>query len=120
LLGLAALVCLVLGIFHLLATYGQKIGPLEAAVGSPVTINATYVRPFGPPMCVVFVEVHLPSGARLMEKVARRSWLCFYAVEFQVPPINEPFQLEVQMGEFTGPGGSRGQKLAKSQTIDVH
>jgi hypothetical protein len=89
-------------------------------VGAPLTIKARYVRPFEPPECILFVEVHLSSGTRLMEKVAKRSWLCFYRVEFQAPPINEPFQLEVLMGEFTGSAGSRSTKVAKRQTIDVH
>src|SRR5215469_7313719 len=120
LLGAAFAIGLMLGLLHLLEKYGQKIQPTQAVVGAPITINARYVRPFGPPECVIFVEARLPSGARLMEKVAKRSWLCFYVVEFQAPPINEPFQLEVQMGEFTGSAGSRGKKLSKSQTINVH
>jgi len=120
LLAVAFAIGLALGLLHLLETHGQRIEPAQAMVGAPLTLKARYVRPFGPPECILFVEAHLPSGTRLMEKVAKRSWLCFYAVEFQTSPINEPCQLEVQMGELTGSAGSRGQKLAKSQTINVH
>ncbi|HEX5471999.1 MAG TPA: hypothetical protein VFW73_08935 [Lacipirellulaceae bacterium] len=86
LLGLAAAVCLILGIWHMVTVYGQFVEALPAPAGEPVVVAGRAIRVFGPPE----LEYHFRLtgdlaadeifGFYAMPYRAKRSWLCVYEI----------------------------------------
>jgi hypothetical protein len=98
LLGLAALICLVLGGWHLLHAYGTSLKVESPRVGEPFRVKATKFRPFGPRYCaleIVFEELGDGTLGMMRSKLAERSWGCFYATEIDFEPIDHPCQVIV-------------------------
>jgi hypothetical protein len=103
LLGLAAVVGLLLGGWHLLDTYGNRLDVDEVRIGAPVKIKAGYVCLFGPHECNLSVALESIDGSEIAPGIARvsevdlveRSWLCLYRVEWEFEPVEQPCRLIV-------------------------
>ncbi|HEV3342890.1 MAG TPA: hypothetical protein VG125_21130 [Pirellulales bacterium] len=122
LLGLAAFVCLALGCWHLLETYGTSLKVESPRVGELFRVKATNFRPFGPPHCaleIVFEELGGTLG-RTRSKLAERSWGCFYATEIDFEPIDHPCQVIVYLQRHERTGVMTGKSwLLKERIVDV-
>ena len=94
LLGLAAIICLMLGGWHLLETYGNYMDVGDMAVGKPITVKGRVIRVLGPPKCWIeasssVADEQLEDGSSHAEWI-RRSWLCCYEFEYELYPIKNP------------------------------
>jgi hypothetical protein len=98
LLSFAALVCLLLGGWHLLHAYGNYIKVSTAAVGKPMRVKGRLVRVFGPPKCSIEIDGHIPNRSSPLWREgtwAARSWLCCYEFDEETAPLMKPGELMV-------------------------
>jgi hypothetical protein len=89
LLGLAAVVCLLLGCWHLLTKHGQYVVATPAKIGEPITVDGQLVCFCGPSL--LYVElVGEPPLDRLVQNiyVIKRSWGCLYRLKTKIDPIS--------------------------------
>jgi hypothetical protein len=130
LLGTTAFICILLGGWHLLHTYGNRIEVNDVSVGEPIKVKVRYCRVFGPPVCRIQVSVsdwdydspHLHYGGS-SEDNKKRSWLCFYTHECEFEPVRRPCELSVELSELipAPPGSAWSWKIrtVKRRTVDV-
>jgi hypothetical protein len=103
LLGLAALVCLLLGARHLLETYGSSIRVESTRTGQPIHVKATYCLPFGPSECGLAVGYETDDKGSVRRHFAvKRSWICLYKVECDFPLYPRPRQITLFLRRETG------------------
>ena len=130
LLGFAVVVCLLLGGWNLLETYGNRLDVEDARVGQPMPVKATYFRLFGPPECYLEVGYDTQDGSELSDgtlgmsefHTVKRSWMCLYSIETELEPVDRPCQLVVEFERYEKPWGHQtGTKVRKLQekVIDV-
>jgi hypothetical protein len=114
LLGLAALVCLLLGGRHLLNTYGNYIEAGDLALGEPIRVKGRMIRVFGPQRRQIQVAARNigTPGQRQMGDTegssdmvwADRSWLCCYEFDCELDAMYIPGQWIIGAGEAQGMG----------------
>ena len=91
LLGLATLVCLLLGGWHLLDVYGNYMEVGDLAVGKPVRVKGRAIRLFGPQRCWIQVSANHDCDNGLHESGwVDRSWLCCYEFEYDLGVLYAP------------------------------
>jgi hypothetical protein len=97
LFGVVALASVLLGTWSLFDSYGTNVDAEDARIGAPIRITARYFRAFGPPDCGLVVGYARTDETGSMSKHlrVRRSWLCFYRVEYEFDPIERPCQITV-------------------------
>jgi hypothetical protein len=128
LLGLAALVCLALGTWHWIETYGNRLDVEGARVGVPVRVKARCLWPFGPTECYIYVGYETADGSPLSDGTSgvsnldcvERSWLCLYSLESELMPVDQPRQVVVYTKRYEerGQGVGRFWHL-KEKIVDV-
>lgn len=130
-MGLAAVVCILLGGCHLLDTYGNWLDVGDAIIGQPIPVKATCIRLFGPPECYLEVGYDTADGSELSDgtlgmsegHTVKRSWLCLYRIETEFEPVDRPCQLVFEFEQCEKPWGHQtGTKVRKLQekVIDVN
>lgn len=118
LLGLAALVCVLLGGWHLLETYGTSVEVVNPRIATPIRIRGTYFWPFGPRECTLYVGYSRSDDTGCVQKYlrAKKSWLCFYSVEYELDPVSRPCQIQAHFGRYEH---STGWTI-KEKIVDVN
>jgi hypothetical protein len=109
LLGIAAVVCAAFGGIHLLNAYGSWIEVSDLAVGKPVIVKGRYIRLFGPPKLLIFIQIKEPKpkgrfgyyGSCVGSR--QRRWLCLYSLEAEFARLDEPCELRAELGDFIKP-----------------
>jgi hypothetical protein len=118
LLGLAALVCLLLGGWHWIESYGNHLDIEEVRLGETIRVKARYFWLLGPAECQLEVGYETADESELSDGTlgvsmgdrVKRSWLCFYSMDEELDPVDRPCQLIVYFKrheKFTGQGGGR-------------
>jgi hypothetical protein len=127
LLGLAAVVCLLLGGWHLLETYGSYIEAEPLRVGVPVKLRGRYVCFFGPNKVPITIGYEKNSDEVYGWSAivgSERSWLCLYNVECELEPVDEPCEITIYLQRdpfFPGRGFPGGRIIPiKSQVERVY
>lgn len=91
LLGFSALVCLALGGWHWLDTYGSYMEVGDLAVGKPILVKGRVIHLFGPQRCWIQVSAnHFPDNGLHHSGWVDRSWLCCYEFEFDLGVLYAP------------------------------
>lgn len=118
LIGFVAIVCVLLGGWHLLDTYGTHVDAGVTRIGAPIRINGTYFCPFGPRDCGLVVGYARDDDDGSIEKYlrARRSWLCFYSVEYEFEPVDRACQIIVFLRRYE----KSKSYMLKNKIIDVN
>ncbi|HVX14150.1 MAG TPA: hypothetical protein VHC22_23390 [Pirellulales bacterium] len=128
LLALLTLACVLLGIWHLLETYGDGLDVEDARVGTTIRVRARYFCPLGPRECPLALTYQTADGTALSEGMmgvslgnrAERSWLCLYSTEFDLDPVDHPCQIRVAFGRYMRLGqGVSSLRTLKQKTVDV-
>ncbi|HEV7222488.1 MAG TPA: hypothetical protein VGN42_07290 [Pirellulales bacterium] len=118
LLGFAAFACLLFGTWHWLEAYGTYVSAVNPKVGEPIRIKARYFWPFGPDECVLDVGHSWSDedGCAFKALRCRRSWLCFYNVEYDFDPVDRHCQIFLFLNRR-----ERGTSwTVKEETVDVN
>jgi hypothetical protein len=113
LLALTATICLALGGWHMLNTYGNYMEVGDLAVGKPIRVKGRFIRVFGPQrrwIQVVAVNAgplgspSMGGGIGSSNKMGwvNRSWLCCYEFEYELDAINTPGRWGISAGEAKG------------------
>jgi hypothetical protein len=111
-------ICLSLGVWHLLETYGTSVAVENARVGAPIVVKARYFWPRGPDECTLFVGYARNDDTGCVEKYlrAKRSWLGFYTVDYELDRVDRPCQINAYFGRYEK---STGWTL-KETLVDVN
>jgi hypothetical protein len=116
LLGFSAIICLLLGGWHLLNTYGNYMEVGKLAVGKPIRVKGRFIRVFGPKRRTIAVGVSArnigaPESRQMGDTegssrvaVVDRSWLCCYEFDRELDAMNIPGQWVIFAGEVRGMG----------------
>lgn len=119
LLGLTAIVCLSLGGWHLLETYGTSIEAVNPRIGMPIRLKGSYFLPFGPDECTLSTGYSRTDDTGSIQKYlrAKRSWLCFYSVEYELDPVDHACQIEIYLTRYES---STDSWTLKEEIVDVN
>ena len=105
LLGVAAVICLFLGGWHLLITYGEfiEVGPIE--LHRKTTIRGRLVRLLGPPELPYCIEINRESDSDLyVFSEADRSWLCIYEIRERTAFAHHPGRYRLRLIDYEPEG----------------
>jgi hypothetical protein len=107
LLGLATVACLLLGGWHLLKTYGNRIEVIGAS-----RVKGRYIRVLGPTQCHLVVAARGPDGIVWWshERDVKRSRLCCYDFDWELGPQPPDERLTFELGQWVK--APRGFELA--------
>ena len=101
LLGAAVVVCLLLGGWHLLWTYGQYVEAEPAKLGRSFSVKGRILRPAGPQELAYHFRIERPDGVCLLNLfgegyIARKGWLGTYRIDTTV----ELYESDIGPGEY--------------------
>lgn len=104
LLGVVVFASLVLGGWRLFGHYGTYVDAENVRIGAPIRIKASYFCAVGPYDCGLVVGYARADEAGSVSKYlrAKRSWLCFYSVEYELDPLDRPGDILVFLQRYEG------------------
>ena len=130
LLAFAAVICVLLGGWHLLQTYGNRLDVENPRLGAPIRVKATYFCPLGPSQCHLSLGYMTADGSQLSDgtlgrsagDMIKRSWLCLYSMESELEPVDQPCQLIIEFKRYEKPPARGGGRVwdIEEQVVEVN
>ena len=114
LLGVAAIICLVFGGWHLLKTYGNRIEVIGTS-----RVKGRHIRLLGPTKCHLVVAARGPDDIVWWthERDVERAWLCCYDFDCEVGPEVSDERLTIDLGQWVKtPGGFKLDVIAAGRS----
>ncbi|HEV3341559.1 MAG TPA: hypothetical protein VG125_14430 [Pirellulales bacterium] len=103
LLGLVTVLCLLLGGWGLLLTYGQFVAAGPITLHERIALRGRLIRMLGPkrlPYCI-WID---PDGGVFDH--AERSWLCIYTVQTETVVAHQPGRYRLTLVDLENPVGA--------------